>query len=149
MPVYNVHLYREMRLYFPGIEAETPRGAITIADAKQSVHADAIEECDAATISALVDIDGDHDYQHSQMIDLDPAANAHALLSALKDLLAPETPDILHDHACRHCARDYTFEGVPADRLCLSDDCPGFIARAALRKAEPDPSPAATSTALL
>lgn len=142
MPKFHVHLYHEMRLYFHGIEADTPRDAVTIADARQSNHAEAVEDCDGATISALVDVDGDDDYEHSQMLDLDPAANAHALLNALKDLLAPETPDILDDHTCRHCARENASEDdLPEARLCLSENCPGFIARAVIAKATPPESP--------
>ena len=37
MTLYNVHLYREMRLHFPGVEANTPEEAARIAADKYDV----------------------------------------------------------------------------------------------------------------
>ena len=67
-------------------------------------------------------------------------AAAPELLEALKDLLGYRqgrlTPDAHGDMVCAHyCGRDY---GKPDDapEFCMSDDCPSFIARAAIAKAE-------------
>jgi hypothetical protein len=50
MTTYNVHLYREMRLDFGGIEADTPEAAAAIATGKwvQSVW---LQGCDAHAAS--------------------------------------------------------------------------------------------------
>ena len=42
MTIYNVHLYREMRLTFEAIEADTPDAATAIARDKPSSDADDI-----------------------------------------------------------------------------------------------------------
>ena len=62
-----------------------------------------------------------------------------ALLEALKDLLgdAPDTHEVNGRYECRHCGREWSAmcgdNEVPEN--CPSDDCPGFIARAAIAKA--------------
>jgi len=61
------------------------------------------------------------------------------LLAALKDLLGPEA-DVREGEKCwecRHCGREWSYmmgdNEVPEN--CPSDDCPGFIARAAIANA--------------
>ena len=72
MKTYNVHLYREMRLYFPGVEAESPEAATRIAAEKSTDEADYVEDCEGETLSALVDVAGDAEYLHTQLIDFQP-----------------------------------------------------------------------------
>jgi hypothetical protein len=69
MPLYNVHLYREMKLLFPAIEAETAQKAAEIAEDKMSEEAESIEDCSGMTISSLVDVVGDEDYSQSVTVD--------------------------------------------------------------------------------
>ena len=73
MPKYNVHLYREMRLFFPGVEAATPEEAARIAAGKQADAAASIDdECDGENLAALIDVVGDDQYQLSVTIDFEP-----------------------------------------------------------------------------
>ena len=71
MQTYNVHLYREIRLYYPGIEADTPAEAARIAAEKPTADAEQIEDCEGANLAALVDVVGDDEYEQSVVIDLD------------------------------------------------------------------------------
>src|SRR4051794_31531924 len=59
MTTYNVHIYREMRLVFGGIRAESHEAAATIARDKPTEHADDIADCDGETFYACVDVQGD------------------------------------------------------------------------------------------
>ena len=68
---YNVHIYREMRLVFGGIEADTPEAAASIARDKPTDEADSIDDCDGETLGALVDVQGDEEYEHSRFIDFE------------------------------------------------------------------------------
>lgn len=69
MPKYNVHIFREMRLYYPDIEAPTPQDAARLAVKKPTSEAQKIEDCDGVTIAALVD--GDPDFDPSQVVDFE------------------------------------------------------------------------------
>jgi hypothetical protein len=73
--LYHVHIYREMRLYFPGIEADSPEHAARIAREKPTHDAEYTEDCDGQNLSALVDVAGDSVFEHSVTIDFgsDPA----------------------------------------------------------------------------
>jgi hypothetical protein len=66
---YNVHLYREMRLYFPGIEAGSHQEAAQIAADKRTDEAETIEDCEGGNLAALVDVHGDDQYSQSRVID--------------------------------------------------------------------------------
>ena len=84
---YIVHLYREMRLSYTGIEADTPQAAATIAGGKPTADADNIEDCDGENLSALVDLAGDEDYSESVSVDFEAERIRKAapkLLEALK-----------------------------------------------------------------
>ena len=70
MPTYNVHLYREMRLFFPGIEADTPQQAAKLVADKPINEATTIEDRDGESIAALVDLVGDENFSESVTIDL-------------------------------------------------------------------------------
>ena len=64
MTIYNMHIYREMRLVFGGIEADSHEAAAAIARDKPTDQADSIDDCDGETLAALVDVAGDEEYQH-------------------------------------------------------------------------------------
>jgi len=51
---YRVHLYREMRLVFDGIEADTPEAAAQIAGDKHFYDCDDWSDCEGVNIAALV-----------------------------------------------------------------------------------------------
>jgi len=72
MTRYNVHIYREMKLRFDGIEAGSPEAAANIARDGLTEDADDIDDCDGETSAALVDIVGDEDFTQSRLIDFDP-----------------------------------------------------------------------------
>jgi hypothetical protein len=89
MPTYNVHLYREMRLFFPGIEADTPEQAAKIIAEKATDEAATINDCNGHNLAALVDLVGDKDYSESITIDLDPMKGAaQELYEALNAIVA-------------------------------------------------------------
>jgi len=71
MTLYNVHIYREMKLRFEGIEAESPEAAANIARDGLTEDADDIEPCDGETFAALVDVVGDEDFTQSRLIEFD------------------------------------------------------------------------------
>lgn len=87
MPKFNVHIYREMRLVFPGIEAETHEDAAAIASLKETGEAESVEEENTLDRSALVDVVGDAEYKESRFIDFKPELQEKMfseLLDALK-----------------------------------------------------------------
>ena len=90
MTIYNVHIYREMRLTFRGVEAEDHEAAAAIARDKPTGDADAIDDCEGETLSALVDVQGDEEYENSRLIDFDGERVRHSapnLLAALEAVL--------------------------------------------------------------
>lgn len=87
MTIYHVHIYREMRHYFPGIEADTPQAAAELAAGRQTPDAQYTEDCDGATLSALVDVPGDEEFAHSVTIDFEPERSRKAA-AALHEALA-------------------------------------------------------------
>ncbi len=71
MTLYNVHIYREMRLVYEGISAETPEAAAAIARKKPTDDCVEIADCEGQTLSAVVDEAGDSAYERSVMIDFE------------------------------------------------------------------------------
>ncbi len=71
MTLYNVHIYREMRLVYEGISAETPKAAAAIARKKPTDDCVEIADCEGETLSAVVDEAGDSAYERSVMIDFE------------------------------------------------------------------------------
>jgi hypothetical protein len=71
MTEYIVHIYREMRLTYTGIEADTPEAAAVITRGKPTDDADNVEDCDGENLAALVDVAGDKDYSQSRFIDFE------------------------------------------------------------------------------
>ena len=101
MPKYNVHLYREMRLYYPGIEAESPAQAAAIVARKETHDAEEIESCEGENLGALVDLVGDHEFERSVIIDFEPERLRKAapkLLDALQSLLDATSCYARHFH---------------------------------------------------
>ena len=96
MTLYNVHLYREMRLYFPGIEAETAAEAARIAADRPTEDAAYVEGCDGENLAALIDVAGDDQYEHSVTLDFEAEQLRKAtreLLEALAEIYHWLTPD--------------------------------------------------------
>ena len=90
MPRYNVHLYREMRLLFEGIEAGSHEEAAAIARNRLTEDADTIADCDGQTFGALVDVVGDEQYEQSRMIDFEDEQLRKAAPAMLEALEAQE-----------------------------------------------------------
>lgn len=76
MTIYNVHIYREMRLTYERIEADSPEAAALIARDRLSEDADDIEDCDGEDLGALIDVVGDEDHEQSVSIDFESDASA-------------------------------------------------------------------------
>jgi hypothetical protein len=71
MTLYNVHIYREMRLTFERIEAGSHEEAAAKAHDMATPDADEIDDCDGESFSALVDVVGDDQYEQSRFIDFE------------------------------------------------------------------------------
>jgi hypothetical protein len=87
---FIIHIYREMRLVFEGIEAATPEAAAAIAAGKPTDEAADIADCEGENLAALVDVVGDEEYRQSVTIDFEPERHRKAaskLLALLKALL--------------------------------------------------------------
>lgn len=88
--IYNVHIYREMRLTFPGIEAPSLEAAARLAADKPTLEAESIDDCEGDTLTALVDVVGDPEYAQSRFIDFEPARlqkAAPGMRAALQEVL--------------------------------------------------------------
>ena len=105
MPTYTVHVYREMRVKFTGIEAESPEEAASAGADLRTDQADDVEDCTGANLSALVDLEGDEDFEHSEsvvfesgrMLDTGPG-----MLSALEALISNIDEDVPPEYVTRH-----------------------------------------------
>jgi hypothetical protein len=136
---YKVHIYREIRLVYEGIKADSHDAAASIARDKATGEADDLEDCDGETFYACVDVKGDDEYAQSRWIDFEPERQRKAapkLLAALEDLLG-DRPSV-QDFQCIRCGRDYRGgdEGAIQTGDCPSDDCPSYHARVAIAEAE-------------
>ena len=113
MQTYNVHIYREMRLFFPGIVASTAEEAARLAAKMPSSAAEALEDCDGENLAALVGVVGSEDGKHSWMIDFDAVrAIAPNLLTALA-LALP----ILQEAGRAHLLSDNPTGRIVLDRV--------------------------------
>jgi hypothetical protein len=112
MTLYNVRVYREMRLYFPGIEASSHEEAAAKARDRLTEDADEIEDCNGEDLGALVDVVGDDQYEQSQMI----AFEAERLRQAAPRLLEAVQDCIRQIHALLpdHQQSDSTLDNIPA-----------------------------------
>jgi hypothetical protein len=98
MKTYNVHIYREMRLFFPGIVASTAAEAATRAAEMPSGAAEALDDCDGANFAALVGVIGHEDCKQNWMIDFNPVrAIAPELLTVLT-LALPILQEVVRAH---------------------------------------------------
>jgi hypothetical protein len=91
MPTYHVHVYREMRVKFNGIEAESPEKAASVASGRCTEQADEVEDCQGMDLSALVDLQGDEEFTESRVVDfrdLKRLAASKEMLTALEEALA-------------------------------------------------------------
>jgi hypothetical protein len=88
MTMYNVHIYREMRVYFPSIEAATAEEAAKIAGDKPTDAAEYTEDCDGETLAAMIDVVGDDDFSQTVTIDFEPELLRKAALNLLAALKA-------------------------------------------------------------
>ena len=59
-----------------GISAETPEAAAAIARDKPTDDCVEIGDCEGETLSAVVDVAGDEEYEQSRFIDFEATANA-------------------------------------------------------------------------
>jgi hypothetical protein len=66
MPQYRVHVYREMRLVFEGVEADTPQAAAHIAAGKHFDDCNDWSDCEGTNLAALVDEHNDVDIDEAQ-----------------------------------------------------------------------------------
>ena len=80
---YHVHLYREMRLSFEHIIADTPEAAAAIARARPTDEAESVDDCDGESLAALVDIVGDEAYSRSVMIEFEAERQRRAAATLL------------------------------------------------------------------
>lgn len=113
MTLYHVHIYREMRLYFSGIEAPTPDEAARIAASRPTDEAEYAEDCDGENIAALVDVAGDEEFGQSVTVDLQ-----------CKPSTAQEEPVDIHAllEQRRQVAVIWSVEDVQSVRPGLNDD---------------------------
>ena len=111
MTLYNVHIYREMRLFYSGIEAETPEDAARIAAGKPTDDAHEIEDCNGDDLGALVDVVGDDQYEESVMIDF----AFERMRKAAPDLMQaiPSLIGLVHRLLPPHAQSDSTLDNVP------------------------------------
>jgi hypothetical protein len=91
MTKFIVHIYREMKLSYADIEADTPQDAAAIARDKPTADADNVEDCEGQNLAALVDVAGDEDFSQSVTVDFEPERHrkaASALLAACRLVVA-------------------------------------------------------------
>ena len=101
MTFYNVHVYREMRLFFPDIEAPTPEEAAAKVAGLGTAEADEITSCDGENFAAPVDVVGDDEYEYSVTIDFEPERLRRAAQDLLEvcETLARRLPELDDDDA--------------------------------------------------
>jgi len=105
MTIYNVHIYREMRLYFSAITADTSEQAARIAADKPTAEAEYAEDCDGENLAALIDVAGGDDFTQSVTIDFEAERLRKAapdLLEALKNLAEQADEDCPAERRSRH-----------------------------------------------
>jgi hypothetical protein len=82
MKLYNVHIFREMRLTYGGIEAASHEEAAQIARSRPTDDADSLDDCAGETFGALVDLVGDESYEERRMIEFKPERQHQAAQAA-------------------------------------------------------------------
>jgi hypothetical protein len=111
MTLYNVHIYREMRVFFPGIEAPTSDESARIAADKPTADAEYTEDCDGENLAALVDVVGDHELEHSVTIDFEHERVRKAAPSLLEAI--PPLIRLVNRLLPAHAQSDSTLDNLP------------------------------------
>lgn len=75
---YHVHVYRQMRLTFSPIVADSPEHAAAIARRLPTDEALSIDDCDGATVAALVDRADDEPFEQSVAIEFEGEGSGRA-----------------------------------------------------------------------
>jgi hypothetical protein len=121
MTIFNVHIYREMRIVFEDIEADSHEAAAAIA--RDRPTSDAIDDidCEGESLSALVDVAGDEEYTQSRYIDFEGERQRKAapkLLAACRMVVERwERGDLAEAaRACSAAIDDVDTPMQPADR---------------------------------
>lgn len=113
MTKYNVHIFREMRLYYPGIEAESHAEAAEIASKMDTCEAGEAEDCNGEDLSAMVDVEGDEEFAKTELINFEPQRLldvAPKLLEALLNAL-PYVEDVLSNPEQLACFKKGVVQG--------------------------------------
>ena len=113
MQTYNVHIYREMRLSFPGMVANTAEEAARLAAEMPSSAAEALEDCDGENLAALVGVVDSADGRQSWMIDFDPVRTIVPDLLTALELALP----ILQEAVRAHLLSDDPTARIVLDRV--------------------------------
>jgi hypothetical protein len=98
MQTYNVHIYREMCLFFPGIVASTAEEAARLAAEMPSGAAQAIDDCDGENLAALIGVVESTDCKQRWMIDLEPVRTIVPDLLTALELALPILQDVVRAH---------------------------------------------------
>jgi len=112
MTRYTVHVYREIRLVFAGIEAASPEEAAAKAHDQHFDDADDWSDCEGETFAALVDVEGDEAYDQSRFIPFEEERMRQAaplLLEAVQDCIRQ-----IHALLPAHQQADNTLDNLPA-----------------------------------
>jgi len=72
MTTYTVHIHREMRFGFGGIEAASHEEAAAIAREMPTEYADESDDRDGEIFYALVEVNGHKQQEHSRIVDFEP-----------------------------------------------------------------------------
>jgi hypothetical protein len=120
---YRVHIYREMRLVFDNIEADSAQAAADIAGGKHFDDCDDWSDCEGETLSALVD----HAPHEGTLIDFEAGRmlNAARKLVAVLQKLLPEIDSEIEQR--QHGGNDEDWAGLKA----LSDEAHSVVREAA------------------
>ena len=118
MTLYNAHVYREMRLFFPDIEASSPEYAARIAKDRPTAEAEATEDCHGENLSAWGDVAGDDYLLHSQCFDFEATRLRKAVPGLLAALTAVKIALKCHDHWA---------DTMPGHLLCTIDRALGAV----------------------
>ena len=144
MTKYNVHIYREMRLVFRGIEADSHEAAAAFALHKPIEHANDTADCDGETFYACVDVAGDEQYEQSRWIDFEPERHrlaAPKLLASLKALLPYAESeayclDKLKDSPEAEAETERAWKAIESAQTAIAEaDAAGILPTAATRSA--------------
>jgi hypothetical protein len=141
MTKYNVHIYREMRIVYQDIEAQTPEAAAeSCRDFPSDAGCDPVD-CDGQTFAAVVDTQGDYNANGKDILfaegQMRLAAPAQAVIL---DLVRYGLMD-LSDGQAYFGDVDYGFDDNAPDWTALVNAIGWAKARAAIARARTLPEP--------